>query len=442
MQYLTKRGRLLACLVAGLGVHPLAHAEGTDSGTVVTNSVSLSYEVNSVVQSGSASVAFTVDRKLNVDVVTQNADWVTAVPGQTATPGTANALDYLVANRSNDSAPVLVTLVDRSVQAITGFSALAGSPSAIPPAPATGTIWSDLNDDNLIDPGEVSAALNATGVTQLLLPAMAEDSTTNIKVVVDVDGTAVASQYRSFTLVAAIADGAGVALPGDNSGNAAPGGSATNVANDLNAVEIIFADAGSANPEDIQYDHVSGTALATQEGECDGQSADTSGFITLATLALGKHVEVLYDPISENAYNGSGASSGNTPKSIPGAVLLYVIGVSNITAGLSAVSVAIDDDVPDSANEVLVGDQANPGAAIDLPTSVTFDVGGSPTTITLDRTSILTNLDQVWVKACSAASATAQAFGSGDPEIDDAPIGTCAAGETGYIAYLVTINDA
>lgn len=48
MQYLTKRGRLLACLVLGLGFHPLAFALGTDSGTVVTNSATLADQVNSV----------------------------------------------------------------------------------------------------------------------------------------------------------------------------------------------------------------------------------------------------------------------------------------------------------------------------------------------------------------------------------------------------------
>ena len=135
MQYLTKRGRLLACLVLSLGFQPLAFALGTDSGTVVTNNATLAYQVNSVAQTGSSSVAFTVDRKLNVVVATQNANWVSVIPGQTATPGTANALNYLVTNRTNEASRIRVALVDRSTQAVTGFSAQGGSPTVFPPTP-------------------------------------------------------------------------------------------------------------------------------------------------------------------------------------------------------------------------------------------------------------------------------------------------------------------
>ncbi|MCP5181620.1 MAG: hypothetical protein H6993_04225 [Pseudomonadales bacterium] len=441
MQYLTRRVRLLVGLLAGIGLSPAVLAEGTNSGSVVTNSVSLSYEVNSVAQTGSASVDFTVDRKLNLQVVTQNSDWVTVLPGQTGTPGSVGALDYLVTNTSNDTVGVVVRLIDRAALAVTGFTAQVGSPSAFAPSPATGTMWNDENDNDLIDGAEASAALNATGVTSLNLGNMAEDATTNIKVVVNVGSSATGDQYRSFTLVAALAN-AGTALTGDNSGNAAPGGSSTDAANDINAVETVFADAGSANSEDIQFNFVAGSALASADAAQDGQSADTSGFVTVLTLSVAKHVQVLYDPISGNAYNGSGAASGANPKAIPGAVLMYVIGVVNNTGSLSAANVEIDDDIPDASSEVLEGDQANPSTAIDVPASVTFDVGGVSTSFTLDRAGVLSNPDQVWVQGCGAASATGQAFSAGDPEINNAAIGTCDAGESGYVVYLVTINDA
>lgn len=441
MQYLTKRGRLLACLVMSFGFQPLAFALGTDSGTVVTNSASLAYQVNSVAQTGSSSVSFTVDRKLNVAVVTQNANWVSVIPGQTATPSATNTLNYLVSNRTNDAARIRVALIDRSTQAVTGFSPQVGSPTVFPPSPATGTLWNDQDNDNVIDAGEASIALSATGITVLALPSMNEDTSTNLKVVVSVTNAAVANQYRSFSLVAAVADASGVALTADNSGNVSPGGSASNVVNNLNAVEVVFADAGSANAEDIQYNFASNTTVASADVQFNGQSSDTSGFISVQTLTVVKYAEVLYDPISGNGYNGSGARVvTRNPKSIPGSVLLYVVGVFNTTATFTAQSVLIDDDIPSPS--VLVGDQANPGTAVDVPTSVTMTVGSTPTTVALDRTNITTNLDRVWVKGCAAATATSQVFGSGTPEIDDAAIGTCTAGQTGYIAYLVTINDA
>lgn len=434
--------RLGVGLLAGLGLAPAAFAEGTSSGALVTNNVSLSYEVNSVTQTGSAAVSFRVDRKLNLEVVTQNADWVSAVPGQTATPGSTAALDYLVTNRSNDTVPVRVALIDRSAAAVTGFAAQVASPATFAPNPATGTLWNDLDDDDTIDPGEQSVALSASGVTILNLGGMAADADTNIKVVVDVDTGALGDRYRSFTLAATALNGGGSPFPGDQSGNAAPGGSASDVPNDINAVEVVFADGDSTNAEDIRYDFINGTVLTSLDATADGQSVDSSGFITLVTLGVAKHVEVLYDPISGNRYNGSGAATTENPKAIPGAVLLYVIGVVNNTGSVAAANVQIDDDIPDAAGEVLVGDQANPSTAVDIPTSVTITVSGSPVTFTLDRTSISGNLDQVWVRGCSAASASGQAFGAGDPEIDNAVIGTCNAGQTGYVAYLVTVNDA
>ncbi len=446
MMVLKKQTRLVLGLLASsigtLGRMPMAFAEGTSSNTLVTNNVSLSYEVNSVTQTGAAAISFRVDCKLNLDVVTQNADWVTTVPGQTATPGTANALDYLVTNLSNDTVLVRVALIDRAATAVTGFAAQILSPTTFAPNPATGTMWNDLDDDDVIDVGEQSVAISASGVTILNLGGLAPDADTNIKVVVDVDSGALGSRYRSFTLVATALNGGGSPFPGDQSGNAAPGGSSSDVPNDINAVEVVFADGNSTNAEDVRHDFINSTTLTSLDALSDGQAVDTSGFITLVTLGVAKHVEVLYDPISGNRYNGSGVATAENPKAIPGAVLLYVIGVVNNTGSVAAASVQIDDDIPDAANEVLVADQANPTTAVDVPTSVTVKVSGTPVTFTLDRTNITSNLDQVWVRGCATTNASGQAFGGGDPEIDNAAIGTCNADQTGYIAYLVTVNDA
>lgn len=105
-------------------------------------------------------------------------------------------------------------------------------------------MWNDLNKNNVIDGAETSVALGATGITVLALPSLAEDAATNIEVVVAVTNAAVANQYRSFTLVAAVADAGGAALTADNSVDISPGGTASNAANNLNAVESVFEDAG------------------------------------------------------------------------------------------------------------------------------------------------------------------------------------------------------
>jgi hypothetical protein len=159
-------------------------------------------------------------------------------------------------------------------------------------------------------------------------------------------------------------------------------------------------------------------------------------------LSIAKYVEVVYDPISLNRWDAAGTSSIADPKAIPGSVLMYVIGVVNSNASLSATLVEVDDDVPDAASEVLEGDQANPAGAIQIPATVTFSVGGVPTVFTLDQASIEADLDSVWDQDCGAVVAASTAFGGGDPELNNISLGTCAPTEDGYVVYFVTINDA
>ena len=64
----------------------------------------------------------------------------------------------------------------------------------------------------------------------------------------------------------------------------------------------------------------------------NGQHSDTNAFVVAgARLYVGKVVQVLWDPINGNRYsaNNSDTLSGNNPKAIPGAVLMYAVGVSN-----------------------------------------------------------------------------------------------------------------
>ncbi len=442
MQYPKKLCQLVFVTIGTLYAST-AFAEGTDVGVVVTNDVTLDFQVNAIAQTTTTSTDFTVDRKLILEVVTQNGDWVTVIPSQTsATDGSVNALDYLITNRSNDATNVEIALIDQSATAVTGFSAQVGVPTPFLPTPPTGDVWHDVNDNDIVDGGEVAVALDVSGVTVFSIGPLAEDATANIKVVVDVAVAALNDEYRTFTLVAAVADGGGTALPGDDSGNAAPGGASVNILNGISTVETVFADGLSANAEDVQYDFVTPAVLGTLDAFFDGQSVDTSGFITAVALSIGKYVQVIYDPISLNRWDAAGLVSLTDPKAIPGSVLMYVIGVVNANTSLSATVVEVDDDVPDAALEVLEGDQANPAGAIQIPASVTFPVGGVPTLFTLDQANIESDLDLVWDQDCGAVLATSTAFLAGDPELIDISLGACAPGEIGYVVYFVTINDA
>ncbi|MCZ6643976.1 MAG: hypothetical protein O7F71_20560 [Gammaproteobacteria bacterium] len=436
MQYVRKVCQLVLVTIGTLSASSV-FAEGTDANDVVTNAVTLDFLVNTIPQSTTTSVDFTVDRKLILEVVTSNADWVTAIPGQAAaTDGSVNALAFAVTNRSNDSTDVEFALLDRSVLAVTGFAALSGGVFA--PDPSTGSVWHDADDNDAVNGGEVAVALDPSGITVFSIGPLAEDATANIKVVVAVDPAALDDEHHTFTLVAAVAT-AGTALVGDDSGNAAPGGASVNIANDINAMETVFADGLSANAEDVQYDFVNDAQLLSLDADFDGQSVDTSGFITAVALSIAKYVEVVYDPITGNRYDPAGAPIGGAdPKAIPGAVLMYVIGVVNTNASLSATAVLIDDDVP--VPDVAVGDQANPATAIEIPASVSFAVGSATPTFTLDQGSIEGDLDVIWDQDCDGSPTFSTAF-TGAPEVDNIALGTCAAGEDGYVVYFVTIDN-
>ena len=433
MQYL-QRLSLSALLFTLMGLVSSAYADGTNSGTIVTNSVSMTYTVNSVSQTASASVDFTVDRRLRLDVTTPQTDWVSAVPGQTQGAGNASSIQFVVTNNSNDGLDVVIALIDQALQQVDGFTAVGTTPIT----PLAITVWEDTNGDGILDGGENT--LGNTAGTYALTGTLAEDEARTISVSIDVDGGATSDLYQTYTLVAAAAN-AGVALGNDDSGNISPSGTASNVVNDLNAVEVVFADgaAGSTLGDDEGYDFILDAPTAADDAASDGQAANASGFRTRVALGIAKYVEVLWDPIAGDAYQTGGAAlTGNNPKVIPGAVLMYVIGVS-ADAGLAATTVLIDDDIPQGP--VALGNQS--GATIEIPDTVDITINGTPVTFDLDNSGTGVAADnQIHVQACGAAALTSQSAFSADPaEVDDADLGNCAANDTGYVVYFVTVDD-
>ncbi len=410
-----------------------AVADGTDSGTTVTNSVTMNYTVNSVSQSANTSVDFTVDSKLRLDVTTPQTEWVTAVPGQTQGGGTATSIQFVVTNNSNASTDVVIAVIDQALQQVDGFSTIGST--AI--SPTTITVWEDTDGDGVLDGGETT--LGTTAGSYALTGTLAEDEERTISLSIDVDGGSGADEYHAYTLVAAVASGA-TPLGNDDSGNVAPSGTAAAVANGKDTVEIVFADTftGSTLGDDEGYDFLAGSPGPTgaDDDDNDGQAANASGFRTRIALGIAKHGEVLWDPISSNRYDGAGAATANVPKAIPGAILLYVIGIA-ADSGLDATSVLIDDDIP----ETLVDPGNTTGeapASINMPASVDIDINGSTETFTLDAA--VTADGQYHVQDC-AGSAIASTNFAASPEVDDADLGACDDGDTGYVAYVVTVDD-
>ncbi len=420
-------------LLSLLGVN--AWALGTDAGTTVTNSVTLQYQVNAVPQTElEAEVSFVVDRALAVTVVNQDSDVVPIISGQTYS-GNAGipALNFDVTNISNDDLDLLIGVVDQDGIPVTGFNNQ--GPDAFNGSNVIVAI--DTDGNGVYDDG-VDQQLTQVG-NHFSLPAseMTRDEPLRLLVVVDVPSGLSAGDQATYTLVAALADGTAV-ITNDDNGNATPGGTAAPVAGfDPTLVQDVFADAASMNAEDVAYDFLGDAPVLSQGGVSIGQHSATGAFvIARPDLDISKVVEVLWDPINLNRYASAGSNtlSDEEPKAIPGALLMYVIGVSNDASSNYSVS---DLEVTDElVAELLEGNDTgeSPGD-IYLPESVTLTLNGSPVSLDLPATP---DLDQVTVVGCDG-STSSESYSGGSPAVD-VLLGACEPGETGLVVYFVTLE--
>lgn len=435
----------LVCLALGTLLAGSVHAAGTDVSTPVQNSVTLSYQVNSVNQTASTSVTFNVDRKLVLDVTTTDTDWVPVVPSQDVTTAGAAlpALNFTVTNSSNDATNVVLGLIDQDGNAVTGFSAagsaFANTPGAVVVAIDDGGTPATPTSDGVYTQG-VDTVLTADANGVYSLGNLPIDGTANVLVAISVDGAEANNVYRSYTLVAGVASAPGVPSGLDDSGNIAPGSGATptEVANGLTTVETVWADAGApaANADDEQFDFFSAASgLNAIDGIADGQSSDASGFTTRVALSLAKNAVVLYDPITGNRFSDRDTEDAE-PKAIPGAVIMYVIGVANESATLAANAVTLNDVLP---TEVTAGDPANTTPGIVIPNAVSFAVGGVTPTPSFNLSAV-TDLDVVSHLECSTPASVPAYTGAAPITGVGGDLGNCAAGAIAYIVYFVTLN--
>ena len=465
MLYLKRIGQI-SILLIGLALPQAALAAGTDAGDTITNTVTLGFQVGGAAQADvTASAAFVVDRKYDVDVLQDNGnDYVEVTAGQTYT-GNAGvpALVFDVTNESNDAADLFVGVYNQAGLLVTDF---ASSPTGASFAGANLIVATDDNTNGVYDdPGDTVLTPNANGV--YVFSNVAEDAELNLLVVVDIPGvgTVSAADYASYTLVAGVgAAASGTPLAADDSANLAPWNAGPGVTNPNTAgIENVFVDAAGGTADDEMFDFTTGASIAGQDTGFDdpnvgdrpnGQHADTSGFVVVQpALLVGKVVEVLYDPISGQRYDNFGdtAPGTNEPKAIPGAVMMYVSAVRNnelAGTGISAANVTFTTDLADGPELV---DEGVPAAypAINVPDTVVIDVDPGPGVInvTVDPSAIVTDTDTVTAGRCDAtnfepgytAGTVVQGVDAQADEID-ANIGTCAPTEEGFVVYFVTVQ--
>lgn len=274
-------------LVAGTAMVALqtapAFAEGTNVGTIITNTATVDYQVGGVNQTDvTASDSFAVDRKVNFTVVRSSATTTTVVPGQT------NAvIAFDVTNLSNDTIDLALAVSQATSD--------------------------NFNADNVtIYLDEGNGQFDGTEAPITFIDEIAEDQTVRVLVVGDIALTRTNGQVANLTLSATARSGGAAGTQGSVI-TRTPGANTT-------GVETVLAD--GTGVEDSANDGVF--------------SASGSFTVSAATLTVTKTSRVLNDPIS-----------GTTePKAIPGAEIEYCVVVRNAAGSAMATNVTITDPLP------------------------------------------------------------------------------------------------
>ena len=303
---------LCAICATGLASAP-AFAAGTAAGTVISNEVTVSYEVASVPQAdATASNDITVDRKVDLSVARVDNTATQVVPNAVAQP-----VSFTIENLSNATLDFELTASQTASGSAAGIS---GTDSFDVTAPIT--YYLD-DGDGVFDAGD-------TLITHL--DALAPD--------IQVRVHAVATSVPSGLANGSIASLTLTATAKENDNGTGLGSNLSQAATNTAGVDTIFADG----------------AGATDAARDAAFSATDDYAVFTATLSAAKSSRIVSGDF------GTGAA-------IPGAVVEYCVAVTNAPGGAAASNITISDTVPtevtyDAAFGVKVGgaDCLTPGA--------------------------------------------------------------------------------
>lgn len=278
-----------ALAVTGLAAAP-AFAAGTAAGTVITNNVTVDYEVGGINQADvTASNAVTVDRKVNLTVARVDGTATAVTPG-----AVSQAVTYTVQNTSN----AVLDFELSAAQTASGSPAgISGTDSFNVTAPIT--YYRD-DGDGVFDAGD-------TSVTHL--DAMAADATATVH--------AVAASVPTGLANGAIAAVTLTATAKENDNGTALGSNLTEAGSNTAGVDTVFAD----------------TAGVT-DGARDAAFSATDDYVVLtATISATKTSRIV-------------AGDFGTQTNIPGATIEYCIAVTNAAGGAAATNITLSDTLP------------------------------------------------------------------------------------------------
>lgn len=281
--------------VAALLTGQLALAVGTDAGTAVNNTASVTYDVNTTSFTEPSTAAdFVVDRRVDFSVTRMGTGLTTTGPGED------NAfVDFYVTNVSNG--PLDLRLVAAQV----------ASTTEIYPG-------QDDNSDTTVDSIAVSALIDPTPGTgdgpdpvyggPTFIDELPEDQSIRVRIYADTPTTVANGDILGLELQATAADP--VATTGSLGADLAESATWTS-----NQIDNVFA----------------GTIVGTTATE-----SDLDGFeVQSAQLVITKSATVVSDPINNTT----------NPRAIPGAIIEYLIEIDNTAGAAAADNVSIADDI-------------------------------------------------------------------------------------------------
>ena len=271
----------------------VVHAGGTPSGTVISNTATLTFSVTGVVQptvgsspTGNSSGAgtattFVVDKKVNLTVTTTDSSFVSVAPGSTA-----QVLTFSVTNTGNDVQDFALS----SSQRANGTTLFGGTDN-----------FDATACSQFVESG-ATAGYQAAQDTATYIDELAADASKTVYVVCSIPATQVNGDVAVVTLQAQ-------ARIGGTAGSLGGTLTATSGANTA-GVDIVFAD--GAGSDDAANDALYSSRDAYK--------------VLSSVLTVTKTVSLVCDPVD-----------GTTnPKNIPGAIVRYAVTVAN--AGSAAAS--------------------------------------------------------------------------------------------------------
>lgn len=325
---MSKFGHVFRLVSAASGILALTalqpgYAAGTDpggtrAGTSVFNQAQVQYQVGGVPQTpvlsdddadplnGVNPTEFVVDRKLDILVAERSTGYNSASTPNVAPGQNDVVLAWTVTNEGNQTQDFLLTASP------TGFDPFGGTDNF----DATGLqVFVDVNGNNTYDP----AIDTATHIDELDI----NDSVT-VFLVADIPLAQVDGDIAAYVLEAQVAEGGGAGVPG-----AAIATDDRAIADTRLGVEDVFADG-----ENVNY---------AGDGDRDGIHSSEDAFrVAAAILSVLKSSSVISDPFT---CPGGVCPVGSFPKAIPGAIVEYVVTITNAAGGAVATNVAISDDL-------------------------------------------------------------------------------------------------